>query len=77
MKHFKIKNAISITAITIIVLLSGCVPAKVNLKEEEKEITTAWLDWSNKALSGKSDSLAYYYAADALIIGTEPEFIKG
>ena len=77
MKHFKIKNFVSVTAITFIVLLTGCKQAKVNFKEEEKKITTAWTDWSKKAFSGKPDSLAYYYADDALIIGTEPELIKG
>jgi ketosteroid isomerase-like protein len=77
MKHFQINNAVSIAAITFIVLLAGCGQAKVNFKEEEKKITSAWTDWSKKALTGKPDSLAYYYADDALIIGTEPEFIKG
>ena len=77
MKHFNIKNPVSITAITLIVLLDGCEQPKVNFKEEEKQITSAWTDWSKKALSGKPDSLAYYYAGDALIIGTEPEFIQG
>lgn len=77
MKHFKIKNSVWITAITFIVLLAGCEQAKVNFKEEENKITSAWTDWSKKALSGKPDSLAYYYADDALVIGTEPEFITG
>ena len=76
-KHFKIKKSVSITVITFIVLLAGCEQAKVNFKEEGKKITSAWTDWSKKALSGNPDSLAYYYADDAIIIGTEPEFIKG
>ena len=77
MKHFQMNNAVSIAVITVIVLLAGCGQAKVNFKEEEKKITAAWTDWSKKALTGKPDSLAYYYADDALIIGTEPEFING
>ena len=77
MKHFKIKNAVLVTVVTVIVVLSGCKQTNVDLKEEEKKITNAWTDWSKKALSGKPDSLAYYYAEDALIIGTDPEFIKG
>ncbi len=77
MKHFIIKNAVSGTVISLTVLLAACVQAKVDFKEEERKITAAWTDWSSKAVSGKPDSLAYYYADDALIIGTDPEFIKG
>ncbi|NIJ54690.1 YybH family protein [Dyadobacter arcticus] len=76
MKHLKMKNLISVVAVTFIVLLTGCGKVQVNFKEEEKKITFAWTDWSKKALSGKPDSLAYYYADDALIIGTDPEFIN-
>ena len=57
--------------------LISCGKSKVNFVEEEKKITNAWTDWSKKAISGKPDSLAYYYADDALIIGTDPEFING
>ena len=77
MKHFKIKNAVLVTVVTVIVVLSGCKQTNVDLKEEEKKITNAWTDWSKKALSGKPDSLAYYYAEDALIIGTDPRIYKG
>jgi ketosteroid isomerase-like protein len=77
MIHFKIKNYVLITAISFILLLTGCGQPKVNFKEEQEKITFAWTDWSKKALTGKPDSLAYYYADDALIIGTDPELIKG
>ncbi len=77
MKYVKSNNSVSIAVITFFVILAGCGQAKVNFKEEENKITSVWTDWSKKALTGKPDSLAYYYAGDALIIGTEPEFIKG
>lgn len=73
----KIKNYILIAVINCMLLSAGCGQTKVNLEEEQKKITFAWTDWSNKALTGKPDSLAYYYADDALIIGTDPELIKG
>jgi ketosteroid isomerase-like protein len=75
MKHNK--NTASISVFILMILIAGCKQEKVNFKEEENKITAAWTDWSKKAISGKPDSLAYYYANDALIIGTEPEFING
>ena len=77
MKHSQKKAAVWVTLVTCIALLAACVQAKGDFKEEERKITAAWTDWSRKAVSGKPDSLAYYYAEDALIIGTDPEFIKG
>lgn len=77
MKHSERKCAVFIAIITSGILLVSCGQTKVNFKDEEEKITFAWTDWSKKALTGKPDSLAYYYADDALIIGTDPEFIKG
>lgn len=57
--------------------LVGCGQQEVNFKEEEEKITYAWRDWSKKALTGKADSIAYYFADDALVVGQDPEPIKG
>ncbi len=72
-----IKKHFFIPAIGLMLLLARCSQPRVNLNEEKDKITFAWTDWSKKALSGKPDSLAYDYADDALIIGTDPELIKG
>ncbi len=77
MIHATIKKVVSISVIAFIFSLTACKQTKVDFKEEQRKITFAWTDWSKKALSGKPDSLAYYYSDDAQIIGTDPEFIMG
>lgn len=76
MKYLVNKSSSVFTVIIFIFFLTACKQKKVDFKEEERQITFAWTDWSKKAISGKPDSLAYYYADEAQIIGTEPEFIN-
>ncbi|MGI8634180.1 MAG: hypothetical protein ACR2KZ_02125, partial [Segetibacter sp.] len=57
-----------ITILLIVILAAACRQQKVNLKGEEEKITFAWTDWSKKASTGKSDSIAYYFADDVIVI---------
>ena len=77
MINFTMKNFCFVAAVNTILLLTGCTQPKANLKAEQEKITFVWTDWTKKSLTGNPDSLAYYYADDALIIGTDPEVIKG
>jgi ketosteroid isomerase-like protein len=66
-----------LTTIILMVFRVGGGQAKVNFKQEEEKITFAWTDWSKKALTGKPEQIAYYFADDALIVGQDPEPIRG
>jgi ketosteroid isomerase-like protein len=66
-----------LTAISVIALLTRCGQPKVNFKDEEEKIAFAWRDWSKKALTGKPELIAYYFADDALVVGQDAEPIKG
>lgn len=57
--------------------LVGCGQPNVNFKQEEEKIKFAWTDWAKKALTGKPELIAYYFADDALIVGQDREPIKG
>lgn len=66
-----------ITIFLVALLLTGCGRQKADIKGEEEKITFAWTDWSKKALTGKPDSLAYYFADDAMVVSEAPEPVKG
>ena len=57
-----------ISILLVVIFATACRPKQINFKEEEEKITFAWTDWSKKALTGKPDSIAYYFADNAIVI---------
>lgn len=66
-----------ITILLIVILATACKQQKVNFKGEEEKITFAWTDWSKKASTGKPDSIAYYFADDAIVIAPKTPPVNG
>lgn len=66
-----------ITILLIVILAAACRQQKVNFKGEEEKITFAWTDWSKKALTGKPELIAYYFADDAIVIAPKTQPVNG
>lgn len=54
------------TIVPTVLLVFGCSKSNFSFKNEKEKITHAWTDWSKKALTGKPELIAYYFADDAL-----------
>lgn len=63
--------------ILIVLLTFGCGRPNVNLKDEKEKITYAWTDWSKKAMTGKPDLIAYYFADDAIVLEPNSKPVNG
>ena len=62
---------------TLLTILAGCGSRSVDFDEEKRKIAFVWTDWTKKTLTGKPDSIAYYFADDALVVSQDPEPFRG
>jgi len=69
------KYLIKIALLSFIIF--GCKQPEVNFKIEKEKITFAWTDWSKKAMTGKPELIAYYFADDALVLEPNAKPING
>lgn len=67
----------SVTILLIVPLAFGCSRPNANFQDEKQKITFAWTDWSKKALTGKPELIAYYFADDAIVLEPNSTPING
>ncbi|ULQ54316.1 YybH family protein [Flavihumibacter fluvii] len=67
----------NIVIISLVALFTSCGQRPPDLKAEEEKITFAWTDWSEKTLTGKPDSIAYYFADNTLVIVPKSKPVNG
>lgn len=69
MKYLKI--------LSFLAFFTSCKHREVDFDKETQKITHAWTDWSKRAITGKPEEIAYYFADDALVVDQTPEPVKG
>ncbi|HRP57961.1 DUF4440 domain-containing protein [Agriterribacter sp.] len=66
-----------ITVMIAGLLFVSCHQQKANLADEEKKIAQVWEDWPKKVLTGKPDSIAFYFSEDVIVMVQGFPAVKG